>query len=89
LLQEKLALKNFDIENAAQGVDKVVVREFKAIVRNKVLQIRFHWAGKGTTVVPNKGTYGPLISAISVKSGRHFLEYENLFTIQLLLYLLD
>ncbi|XP_062162696.1 probable LRR receptor-like serine/threonine-protein kinase At1g07650 isoform X3 [Alnus glutinosa] len=67
-IQEKLALKNFDIENAAQGVDKVVVREFKAIVRNKVLQIRFHWAGKGTTGAPERGTYGPLISAISVES---------------------
>jgi hypothetical protein len=89
LLQEKLVWKDFDIEHEAQGVDKAVLREFKAIVRNKVLQIRFHWAGKGTTVVPNKGTYGPLISAIYVKSGRHFLEYENLFTIQLLLYLLD
>jgi hypothetical protein len=86
LLQEKLALKNFDIENAAQGVDKVVVREFKAIVRNKVLQIRFHWAGKGTTGAPERGTYGPLISAISVESGNYLMKYENLFTIQLLHY---
>ncbi|XP_059435623.1 probable LRR receptor-like serine/threonine-protein kinase At1g07650 isoform X2 [Corylus avellana] len=67
-IQEKLELKDFDIENAAQGVDKAVVREFKAIVSNKVLQIRFHWAGKGTTAAPERGTYGPLISAISVES---------------------
>jgi hypothetical protein len=78
LLQEKLELKDFDIENAAHGVDKTVVKEFKAVVRNKVLQIRFHWAGKGTTAAPERGTYGPLISAISVESGNHFLEYENL-----------
>jgi hypothetical protein len=90
LLQEKLVRKDFDIEHEAQGVDKPVVREFKAVVvKNKVLQIRFHWAGKGTTAVPYGGSYGPLISAISVKSGRHFLEHENIFTIQLLPYLLD
>ena len=61
--------KDFDIENTAQGVDKVVVEEFKAVVTNKVLMIRFYWAGKGTTAAPMRGTYGPLISAISVESG--------------------
>jgi hypothetical protein len=88
LLQEKLVRKDFDIEHEAQGVDKAIFLEFKAVVRNKTIQIRFHWAGKGTTAVPKRGTYGPLISAISVKSGNHFLDYENLFTIQLLPYLL-
>ncbi|XP_059435596.1 probable LRR receptor-like serine/threonine-protein kinase At1g07650 isoform X2 [Corylus avellana] len=67
-IQEKLVWKDFDIRHEAQGVDTAVVKEFKAIVRNKVLQIRFHWAAKGTTAVPKRGTYGPLISAISVKS---------------------
>ena len=61
--------KDFDIENTAQGVDKVVVEGFKAVVTNKVLMIRFYWAGKGTTAAPMRGTYGPLISAISVESG--------------------
>uniref|UniRef100_A0A7N2LP81 non-specific serine/threonine protein kinase n=1 Tax=Quercus lobata TaxID=97700 RepID=A0A7N2LP81_QUELO len=67
-IQEQLVLKNFNIENAAQGVDKAIVMEYKAIVRNKVLRIRFHWAGKGTTAAPQIGTYGPLISAISVEA---------------------
>ncbi|KAK7858399.1 putative leucine-rich repeat receptor-like serine/threonine-protein kinase [Quercus suber] len=67
-IQEQLVLKDFNIENVAQGVDKETVMEFKAVVRNKVLQIRFHWAGKGTTAAPLRGTYGPLISAISVES---------------------
>ncbi|XP_059435608.1 probable leucine-rich repeat receptor-like serine/threonine-protein kinase At3g14840 [Corylus avellana] len=67
-IQEKLMWKDFDIQHEAQGVDTAVVREFKAVVRNKVLQIRFHWAAKGTTAVPKRGTYGPLISAIYVKS---------------------
>lgn len=30
------------------------------------MEIRFYWAGKGTTIIPNKGVYGPLISAIAV-----------------------
>ncbi|KAB1221472.1 hypothetical protein CJ030_MR2G028847 [Morella rubra] len=67
-IQEKLELKDFDIESAAQGVDKAVVKEFKAVVSNKILQIRFHWSGKGTTAAPARGTYGPLISAFSVQS---------------------
>ncbi|KAF5196547.1 Leucine-rich repeat receptor protein kinase ems1 [Thalictrum thalictroides] len=29
-------------------------------------KILFHWAGKGTTVIHVRGTYGPLVSAISV-----------------------
>ena len=62
-------MKDFDIEHAARGVDKTIVKEFKAVVRNKTLEIRFYWAGKGTTALPSRGTYGPLISAISVESG--------------------
>ncbi|RVW29594.1 putative leucine-rich repeat receptor-like serine/threonine-protein kinase [Vitis vinifera] len=67
-IQDKLELKDFDIAQAASGVDKVVVKEFKTSVKNKTLEIRFHWAGKGTTAVPTRATYGPLISAISVES---------------------
>ena len=62
-------MKDFDIENTAQGVDKAYVEEFKAVVTNKVLMIHFYWAGKGTTVAPEKGTYRPLILAISVEAG--------------------
>ena len=62
-------LKNFDIKNSAQGVDKEVVKEFEANVTNKILMIRFYWAGKGTTAAPKRGIYGPLISAISVEAG--------------------
>ncbi|PRQ31309.1 putative protein kinase RLK-Pelle-DLSV family [Rosa chinensis] len=67
-IQEKLVLKDFNIEKAAQGVDKPFIWEFKAVeVKNKTLEIRFHWSGKGTTASPNRGVYGPLISAISVE----------------------
>ncbi|KAK4589548.1 hypothetical protein RGQ29_020210 [Quercus rubra] len=67
-VQENLVLKNFDIKNSAQGVDKEVVEEFEANVTNKILMIRFYWAGKGTTATTKKGIYGPLISAISVEA---------------------
>ncbi|XP_075664268.1 putative leucine-rich repeat receptor-like serine/threonine-protein kinase At3g14840 [Castanea sativa] len=66
-VQEKLAWKDFDIESSARGVDKAVVKEHKANVIDNVLMIRFYWAGKGTTAAPKRGTYGPLISAISVE----------------------
>ncbi|KAF3954518.1 hypothetical protein CMV_020150 [Castanea mollissima] len=67
-IQEKLALRDFNIENEAQGLDKAVIKNFTAVVRNKVLMIRFHWAGKGTTAAPKRGIYGPLVSAISMES---------------------
>ena len=73
-------MQDFNIVQAAQGVDKVVVREFKAVVRNKTLEIRFHWAGKGTTAAPEGGTYGPLISTISVKAGDVFVFFLSLLS---------
>ena len=76
-------MKDFDIENTAQGVDKAFVKEIKAVVMNKVLMIRFYWAGKGTTAAPTRGIYGPLVSAISVKSGK-CQEFENLIVVELL-----
>ncbi|XP_050368369.1 probable leucine-rich repeat receptor-like serine/threonine-protein kinase At3g14840 [Argentina anserina] len=68
-IQEKLVWKDFDIVKEAKGVDKEVIKETKAVqVKNKTLEIRFHWSGKGTTASPRRGIYGPLISAISVES---------------------
>lgn len=67
-VQGKLVLKNFNIRDEANGSNKAVVREFNATVTKKTLEIRFYWAGKGTTTVPSSGTYGPLISAISMES---------------------
>lgn len=64
---------DFNIQEEAKGVDKAVVKKFKAVlVKNKILEIRFHWSGKGTTAVPRRGTYGPLISAISVDAGKFY-----------------
>lgn len=65
-------LKDFEIKKEAHGVDKEVIKPFKAVVKDGTLDIRFHWAGKGTTTAPVKGVYGPLISAIDVVSGNFY-----------------
>jgi hypothetical protein len=71
MLQGEVKLKDFDIVKKANGVDRAVVINIKPVlVTNKRLEIRFHWAGKGTTIAPKRGTYGPLISAISVESSK-------------------
>ncbi|KAG8385384.1 hypothetical protein BUALT_Bualt03G0037400 [Buddleja alternifolia] len=67
-IQGERILKDFDIVKEAIGVDKAVKQPFKTMVTNKTLEIRFQYTGKGTTAVPSRGTYGPLVSAISVKS---------------------
>ncbi|KAF2302939.1 hypothetical protein GH714_011404 [Hevea brasiliensis] len=69
-IQEKLVLKDFDIRKEAGGVDKVTIQNFKVLVEDGTLGIHLRWAGKGTTAVPIRGTYGPLISAIDVESGK-------------------
>lgn len=66
-------LKDFNIENEAGGVNKGVRRNFTAVVTDHNLEIRFYWAGKGTSVIPVRGVYGPLVSAISVDSGESFI----------------
>ncbi|XP_043807975.1 probable leucine-rich repeat receptor-like serine/threonine-protein kinase At3g14840 isoform X2 [Manihot esculenta] len=67
-IQENRVLKDFDITKEAGGVDKVSIQNFKALVKDGTIEIHLRWAGKGTTAVPIRGTYGPLISAINVES---------------------
>ncbi|BFG28986.1 hypothetical protein CerSpe_152600 [Prunus speciosa] len=57
-------LKDFNIADEAGEVGKVM-KNFNASVTSGTLEIRFYWAGKGTTGIPVRGVYGPLISAIS------------------------
>ncbi|XP_061338168.1 probable LRR receptor-like serine/threonine-protein kinase At1g53420 [Gastrolobium bilobum] len=66
-IQGKRVLKDFNIANEAQGVGKELKKQFPAHVSSNDLEIRFYWAGKGTTYIPYKSINGPLISAISVK----------------------
>ncbi|KAM0048734.1 putative protein kinase RLK-Pelle-DLSV family [Helianthus debilis subsp. tardiflorus] len=68
-IQGAIELKNFDIKHEAGGVDKAVIKTIENIhVTNKTLEIRFQYAGNGTTAVPRDGVFGPMISAISMES---------------------
>ncbi|KAI8558033.1 hypothetical protein RHMOL_Rhmol04G0056900 [Rhododendron molle] len=71
-IQGKRVQKNFNIDNEAGGIGKEVIKKYTAKVTDGTLEIRFYWAGKGTTGLPTRGVYGPLISAISVDN----LDYE-------------
>ncbi|KAK9056896.1 hypothetical protein SSX86_024260 [Deinandra increscens subsp. villosa] len=64
-IQGVLVEKDFDISHRAGGPMKAIVTTYTVNVTAS-LEIRFYWAGKGTTTIPFRGNYGPLISAISV-----------------------
>ncbi|XP_076932830.1 putative leucine-rich repeat receptor-like serine/threonine-protein kinase At3g14840 [Bidens hawaiensis] len=66
-IQGRLVKKNFNIEDESSGMGNSVVIPFNASVTNNILEIRFYWAGKGTTRFPKRGVYGPLVSAVSVE----------------------
>ncbi|TXG71289.1 hypothetical protein EZV62_006224 [Acer yangbiense] len=65
-IQGNHVLKDFDIKKEAGEIsEKAVQKQFKAQVSENYLEIHLFWAGKGTCCIPNQGTYGPSISAIS------------------------
>ena len=77
LFQGKLKWKDFNIKEQANGTGKAIIRTFNAMVTENTLDIRLYWAGKGTTFIPDKGSYGPLISAISVSHGKcHVIPHQ-------------
>lgn len=61
--------KDFNFTEEAKGSNRNFTRAFNTTVTDRTLEIRLYWAGKGTTVIPIRGNYGPIISAISVCSG--------------------
>eukprot|EP00253_Pinus_taeda_P017303 PITA_17303 len=66
-VQGKKVLTDFDIRKEAGGSNIGVVKSFNMTnVTANFLEIHFFWAGKGTCCIPAQGTYGPLVSAISV-----------------------
>ncbi|MBA0606322.1 hypothetical protein Godav_018803, partial [Gossypium davidsonii] len=65
-IQGKRELKDFNIKDEAGGAGKPILKNFTANVSDGTLEIRLQWTGKGTTVIPVRGVYGPLISAVSV-----------------------
>ncbi|XP_031270202.1 probable LRR receptor-like serine/threonine-protein kinase At1g56130 [Pistacia vera] len=65
-IQGTRQLKDFDITKEAGGVRRAIRRSFDANVTDNHLEIHLFWTGKGTCCVPAAGSYGPLISAVSV-----------------------
>ncbi|KAH6764093.1 Leucine-rich repeat transmembrane protein kinase [Perilla frutescens var. frutescens] len=65
-LQGKLVLKDFNIAAEAGGPGKPIIKTFTVSVTSRTMKIHLYWAGRGTTGIPQRGIYGPLISAISV-----------------------
>ncbi|KAM5586340.1 putative LRR receptor-like serine/threonine-protein kinase [Rosa sericea] len=65
-IQGNLVLKDFNIMKEAGGAGKDIVKEFNVLVNGSTLEIHLYWKGKGTTAIPDRGVYGPLISAITV-----------------------
>ncbi|KAI3769365.1 hypothetical protein L6452_00466 [Arctium lappa] len=67
-IQGVLIRKDFNIMEAAKGVRRgTVIKSDNVIVNGSTLEIHLYWAGKGTTSIPYRGVYGPLISAISIE----------------------
>ncbi|WJX58965.1 hypothetical protein P8452_44363 [Trifolium repens] len=66
-IQGELVQKDFNIAKEAGGIGMPVTKPFTAVVSHNTLEIRLYWAGKGTISLPERGVYGPLISAITVK----------------------
>lgn len=73
-------MKDFNIAEKAGGFGKGITEEFDVDVNDTTLEIHLYWAGKGTTAIPNRGVYGPLISAITVTpSTSHNLSFLFFF----------
>ena len=65
--------EDFNIAKKANGTGKPYTEYFENVgVTDNTLEIRLYWAGKGTTCIPERGNYGPLISAISVCHSKYF-----------------
>lgn len=71
-IQDKMVLNDFNIEDEGGGAGRAAIKVFNASVEDHSLKIQFYWAGRGTTGIPRRGTYGPLISAISVDSSESY-----------------
>ncbi|KAJ6935789.1 LRR receptor-like serine/threonine-protein kinase RFK1 isoform X3 [Populus alba x Populus x berolinensis] len=68
-VQEILVWEKFNIEDQVGSAEKPLVKQVLNVsVTDNMLEIRFYFAGKGTTRIPDRGVYGPIISAISVFS---------------------
>jgi len=69
-------LKDFNIMEEANGVGEVIIKDFDDITVSSTLEIHLYWTGKGTNAIPDRGVYGPLISAISVTPSPYISAYR-------------
>ena len=70
--QGNVVLKDFNIAEEAKGVGKGITKDFSnVLVNGNTLEIHLYWTGKGTTAIPDRGVYGPLISAITVTPSKY------------------
>ncbi|KAG6670915.1 hypothetical protein I3843_Q028600 [Carya illinoinensis] len=67
-IQGNIVLKDFNIMDDAKVAGNGTFKEFDVFVEGSTLEIHLYWAGKGTTAIPERPVYGPLISAISVEA---------------------
>ncbi|XVE63335.1 hypothetical protein DITRI_Ditri07aG0011900 [Diplodiscus trichospermus] len=65
-IQGVVFLTDFNIMEKARGAGKPIIEAFNVDVNGSTLEIHLYWRGKGTTAIPYRGVYGPLISAITV-----------------------
>lgn len=86
-----MVLKDFNIEDEAGGAGIPIIKNFTASVTSHTLKINLYWAGRGTTGIPLRGNYGPLISAISVDPSMLFylLSFASFSLIFVLVMFLD
>ncbi|CAH1450900.1 unnamed protein product [Lactuca virosa] len=65
-IQGNRVFEDFDIKREAGGASfSPVSKEVMVQVSNNYIEIHLFWSGKGTCCVPDDGTFGPLISAIT------------------------
>ncbi|TKW37091.1 hypothetical protein SEVIR_1G025800v4 [Setaria viridis] len=69
-IQGAKVLGDFNIKDEAGGAHRAITKTFAANITDNTLEIHLYWGGKGTTAIPYRGVYGPLISAISVTQTR-------------------
>lgn len=66
-LQGNLLVKDFNIAERAGGVGKPYTMQIDRVqVNGSTLEVHLLWSGKGTNILPRRGIYGPLISAITI-----------------------
>uniref|UniRef100_K3YPR2 non-specific serine/threonine protein kinase n=2 Tax=Setaria italica TaxID=4555 RepID=K3YPR2_SETIT len=69
-IQGAKVLGDFNIQDEAGGVRRAITKYFATNITENTLEIHLYWGGKGSTAIPYRGMYGPLISAISVTQTR-------------------